>query len=144
PLALVRPPVGLAPVAVEHRQLVLHEVDPSGRLRKVQPELAVLARVPAGADTDLDPTAARLVDGRDDLGEHAWMAERHRRHERGEQDPLGFAGESREYGPCVRGRLTGRPREALEVVGPEEALEPIRLRATRDRELLRVAQALLG
>ena len=104
----------------------------------------MLELVPAGADADLDPPAAHLVDRRDDLGEVAGVAEGDRRDERAEPDPVGLAGEPGQDGPGVGRRLAGRSREALVVVGPEERLEPVGLGALGDRDLVAVAQALLG
>ena len=79
-------------------------------------ELAMLEVVPAGPDADLDAAAAHLVDGRDDLGEDAGMAERDRRHEHAEADPLGLAGQAGDDRPGVGRRLAGLAREAREVV----------------------------
>ena len=59
-------------------QLVLQQVGALLDRRELQAELAVLEVVPPGARADLDPTAAHLVDRRDDLGEHTRMAEGHR------------------------------------------------------------------
>ena len=57
------------------------------------------------------------------LAKHARMAERDRRDEHAEPDPLGLAGEPGEDGPGVGRRLAGLAREAREVVGAEERVE---------------------
>ena len=99
--------------------------------------------VPAGPDADLDAAAAHLVDGRDDLGEGPRVAERDRRHEHAQPDPVGVAGESGHDRPGIGRRLSGRAREALEVVGAEECLEAVRLGPLGDRDVVAIAQALL-
>ena len=103
----------------------------------------MLELVPARPHADLDPAAAHLVDRRHDLGEAARMAERHRRDEHAEADPVGVAGETGHDGPGVGRRLAGRAREARVVVGPEERLEAVRLGALGDRDVVAVAQSLL-
>ena len=106
-------------------------------------ELAVLELVPAGADPDLDPPAAHLVDGRDNLHEVAGVPERHRTDEAPEPDRRRLAGETREDRPGVRRRAVGVAREVGVVVAPEEGLEPEALGQPGDRQLVVVAQALL-
>ena len=123
--------------------MVLHQVGPLLDRREGQAELAVLDVVPAGAHADLDPSAAHLVDRRHDLGEAARMAERHRRDEHAQADPIGVTGEAGHDRPGVRGRLPGRTREARVVVGAEEGLDAVRLGALGDRDVVAVAEALL-
>ena len=110
--AVERPAVRLAPQAVQDRQLVLHQVRALLDRRERQPELAVLELVPAGADADLDPAAAHLIDGRHDLGEDARVPERDRRHQHAQTDPVGVAGQAGDDRPGVGRRLAGRAREA--------------------------------
>src|SRR4051794_39856306 len=100
--------------------------------------------VPAGAHAHFDPTATHLVHGRDDLREAAWMAERHRRNQDAEPDPLGLAGQPRHDGPRVGRRLAGRTRKALVVVGPEERLETVGLRPFGYGDVVAIAEPLLG
>ena len=128
---------------MEDRQLILHQVGALLDIGERQPELAVLDVVPAGADPDLDPSAAHLVDGRDDLGEAARMAERDRRDEDAEPDPVGLARKPGDDGPGVGGGLPARTREARVVVGAEERLDAVRLGALGDRDVVAVAQTLL-
>ena len=104
----------------------------------------MLEVVPAGPDADLDPPAAHLVDGRDDLGEVARMPERDRRDQGAEPDAIGLPGEAGQDRPRVGGRLPGRAREARVVVGAEQRLEAVGLGALRDGDLVAVGQALLG
>ncbi len=129
---------------MEDRQLVLHEVGPLADRRKGEAELAMFDLAPAGPDADLDAAAAHLIDRRDDLGERPRVAERDRRHEHAQTDPVGVAGEPGHDRPGIRGRLPGRPGKALEVVGTEEGLEPVGLGPLGDRDMVAIAQALLG
>ncbi len=104
----------------------------------------MLQVIPAGADADLDPAAAHLVDRGHDLGEGARVAEGDRRDEDAEPDPVGLAGQAGHDRPGVGRRLAGRPRKALVVVGPEEGLDAVRLGSLGDRDMVAVAEALLG
>jgi hypothetical protein len=104
----------------------------------------VLDLVPAGAQPELDPAAAHLVDRRDHLREVPEPSERHRRDERPQPDPLGVAGQAGEHRPGVGRGQPARPREALVVVRSEERLEARGLGPARDRQLLVVGQPLLG
>ena len=70
-LADERPAVGLLPQAVEDLERLLEHVGPLADLREREAVPPVLGLVPAGADADLDPPAAHLVDGDRDLGEVA-------------------------------------------------------------------------
>ncbi len=129
---------------MEDREVVLEQVGPLRDRRERQPELAVLVVVPARAEPELDPAAGHLVDRRHDLGEVARVAERDRGDQSAEPDPRCVPGQSGEDRPGIGGPLSGRPRKALVVVGPEERLEAGRLGPPDDRQLLLVGQALLG
>ncbi len=141
---VVRPAIGLAPQAVEDRQLVLEQIRAFLDRREGQAQLPVLVVVPAGPDPDFDATAAHLVHGRHDLRQDARMAERDRRHEHAQTDPLGLAGQASDDGPRVGRRLPGRSGKAREVVGAKVRIEAVRLRALRGGELIGVGHPLLG
>jgi hypothetical protein len=128
---------------VEDRELILHQVRSFRDRRECQTELAMLDLVPPSAHTDLDPAAAHLVHGRDDLGKRARVAERDRRDQHTETDPVRVTRQAGHDGPGVGRRLPGRARETLEMVRAKEGLDPIRLGALRDRNVVGVAQSLL-
>src|SRR5215208_5461316 len=118
--ALERPAVRFRPQAVEDLELLLEHVGPLVDGWKREPVALVLALVPARADPDLDPAAAHLVDGRDDLGEVAWMPECHRRDEDAEGNVARFPSEASQDRPRVSRRTVARAREALVMVRAEE------------------------
>ena len=76
---------------MEDLELVLEQVVALRRRREVEAERAVLVLVPAGAETDLDPAAAHVVDLGGDDREAPEVAEGHGRHERAETDRCGVA-----------------------------------------------------
>ena len=69
-------------------ELLLEHLGPVLDRREREAVAPVLLFVPARAESELDPTAAHLVDGRDDLGEVARVAEADRRDEDAEADPV--------------------------------------------------------
>ena len=142
--AAERPAVRALPQAAQDLEGLLEHVGALVDGREREAVASVLVRVPPGTDADLDPTAAQLVDGGRDLGEVARRAERDRRDEDAEADPVGVTSEPGEHRPGVGGRLIGLAGEALVVVRPEEGLEPGGLGALHDRELVGVAEAHLG
>jgi len=61
-----------------------------------------------------------------------------------ETDRIGLAGEPGDDRPGIGRGLAGRSREARVVVGAEQGLEAVRLGSLGDRDLVAVAEALLG
>ena len=142
-MAVVRPAIRFAPQPEQDRELVLHEVRAVLDRREGETELAMFEFVPAGAHADLDPSTAHLVHGRHDLGERARVAKRDGRDEHAEADPVRLTRETGHDGPCIRGGLAGRSREALVVIRTEERLETVRLSTPGDRDVVAVAESLL-
>src|SRR4051794_25555629 len=108
---------------MQDRELVLEQVGALADRRERKPERKVILLVPAGADPDLDPSAAHVIDRRDKLHEVAGIPERHGADKRSERDPRGLPRQPGEDRPRVGRRAAAFAREARVVVAPEEALE---------------------
>ena len=121
-------------------------VEARRRVGEVEAVGGVLGLVPAGADAELDPTAAHLVDLGDADGQQPGAAERDRGDERAEADASTCRGPVR---PSVTHASVGpgRPLDAAHlevVVAAEEAAEAERLGALGDGQQRVVGRALLG
>src|SRR5690606_12526196 len=137
--------LGGLPQADDRLELLLELLEAFAERWEGDAVRGVLLFVPPGAEPELHPASAHLVDLGDRDGEGPWEAERHRGDEGAEADRGGLAGEAGEGDPGVGGTRQPRHRPHLEVVvRPEERVVAVRLGGSRDREELVVAGALLG
>ena len=89
------------PQAGDDRELLLEPVEPLPRARERDAVRRVLLLEPAGADAELDPAAAHLVDVRHADRERAGEPEGRARHHRAEPDRAGLAGDAGQRDPRV-------------------------------------------
>jgi len=112
--------------------LFLQPGEPLGQARKREAVGGVFGLEPAGAQAELDPSAAHLVHLGDGDRQRPGQPERRRAHQRAKPDAAGLQCEASKRGPCV-----GRPRQPSDiahleiVVGPEECVELQLLRGAR-------------
>ena len=141
-LPVTRPGV---PEPGDDRQLLFQPVEPLLDRRERQAERRMLACVPRGADTELDPAAAHVVDRRDDGREQPGRPEGRGRHQRAEPDPAGVARQAGQRRPAVGRPVVGIVRIAAEqVVGAEEGIEARALGGQRQGQDVVVASAVPG
>src|SRR5262249_39112514 len=106
---------------------------------------AVLVLVPAGAEPELDPPAAHLVDLGHGDGEWTRVPEGGRGEQRAEPDARGLPGQAGEGGPRFGG--PGLPADAAhaeKMVGAEEPIEAELFGGSCHGKELVVGRALLG
>src|SRR5581483_11456339 len=117
----------------QHLQRALEVGEPLAHRRQfvAVAEVAPLALVPAGADADDDPAAARGVDGRRGLGEQPRVAVERTRHDLAEPDPRGLARERREGRPALEHPVRVASTRLQVVVQPDR-VETELLSAPRD------------
>jgi hypothetical protein len=96
--------------------------------RKGDPEHAVLALVPPGADAEVEPAAAQLRHRRRPLGEQRRMIEGQRRHEDTEANARRGGGQPRQRGPGVERRALRVAEEPGQMIRAEQRLEAAVLR----------------
>ena len=133
------------PQALDDLELLFEQVEALAEAGVGDAVGLVLAVVPAGAEAQLDPSAAHGVDRGHADGEGAGQPEGHRGDEGAEPDAVGVTGEAGERGPRVGRPGAGvRRRDLQVVVGPEEGVEARLLGDVRHREELVVGGALLG
>ena len=103
----------------------------------------MLGLEPAGSHSELDAPSGDVVRGHDELREHRCRAERHRRDQRSEPDPLGARGEGREGRPGVERARRRAAQERAVVIREEDGVEPRGLGRERQREQLAPLDPLL-
>ena len=124
---------------------LLEHVVALGERREREAVSGVLPLVPAGAEPQLDPAAAHLVDRRNDLRQVAGQAVRDRAHQGPETDPRRLPGKAGERRPCVGRGLVARPRERPVVVGAKVRAEGRRgFNGPGEGQDLGVGEPLLG
>ena len=141
PRLLHRRRAGLAPDPLDLLDLALELVEPLRHGRERKAERLVLVLVPAGADAEVDAPAGDVVGGQRELGQDGGGAERDRRDQRAEPDPLGDRGERADRAPGVERAVALRERQV--VVGAQQRLEAAALGGAREREPVVPADALL-
>jgi hypothetical protein len=102
----------------------------------------VFGLVPAGAEAELHPAAADVVDGGRFAGQHRRLAEGHRRHHRAEEDSPRVPGKRGEDRPRLE-RLALLAADGHQVVTAEDPREAGGLGGQRKREELIVGPPLL-
>ena len=123
--------VGLAGVT---RQLAVELVQTAALRAEGDAVELVLGLVPAGPDAELDPAARDVVDRDDVLREHRCAAERHRRDQGAEPDPLGARRACGEQRPGVETPGGLSPDDRAVVVRAEDGVQPRSLRLEHQRE----------
>ena len=133
-----------APQPGDDRELLLVAVEPLPQRRERDAVGGVLGLEPAGADAELDPAAAHLVDLGHRDRQRPGQPEGGRRHQRAQPDPAGLAGQPGERHPGVgrAGQAVAAHRQV--VVGPEEGVEAGLLGAPGDGQQVVVGGAHLG
>ena len=132
------------PQAGDDRELLLVPVEPLAQVRERDRVGGVLRAEPAGAETELHPAAAHVVDLGDRDRQRAGIPERGRAHQRAQPDARSLEGQARQRYPGV-GRA-GQPADVAHlevVVGPEERVEAEILGRLRHPEQCLVVRALL-
>ena len=136
-------PRGRAPQTGDHGERLLEPVEALTGRGERDAVGGVLPLVPPGADAELDPPAAHLVDLRHRDRERSRVAERRRRHQRPEPDAARVPGETRQRDPGVGGAGQPLGAHAEVVVGAEERPVAEVLRGPRDGEQVVVRRTLL-
>ena len=110
PVNANRSPIGVGPQPGDDRELLLEPVEALSERRERDAVGRVLGLVPAGAEPELDPAAAHLVDLGHGDRERAGVPERRRRDERAEADRGRLAGQAGQRDPGVgrAGQAVGR------------------------------------
>ena len=105
----------------------------------------MLTGIPTGAEAQLHPATAHLIDLRDAQRERPGKTERGRGDERAQPDRRCLSGQPGQGDPRVGGpRARVTLADAHVVVGTEERLETKRFGGPRDAKQIVVARALLG